>query len=252
MAHASLMQSAKRDETFLVVSIFVNPTQFGPNEDFEAYPRNEERDLDLCRNAGVDLVFLPPVEEMYPPGATTTIRVAGLSATLCGAHRPGHFDGVATVVAKLFNIVQPDVAYFGCKDAQQLAIIRRMVRDLDLPLEIRGCPTIREADGLAVSSRNAYLDETMRIQAACLYHALCRAKTLIESGVTDPTMVIPELRRIIDEAGPAKIDYIEIVNPTDLHPVRLIDQTVLVALAVRIGTTRLIDNIQVDPRRNSR
>ncbi len=251
-AHAALLRAAKRDDTFVVVSIFVNPTQFGPNEDFKAYPRDEGRDLELCQKAGVDLVFLPPVEEMYPPGATTTIRVAGLTDTLCGARRPGHFDGVATVVTKLFNIVQPDVAYFGRKDAQQLAVIRRMVSDLDLPVEIVGCPTVRESDGLAVSSRNAYLDEARRTQAPCLYRALRSAKTLIKRGEPDPAVITAEIRRIIDETGPADIDYIEIVDPADLHTVERIDRRVLIALAVRLGSTRLIDNIQVDPRRESR
>ena len=252
VAHASLMQAAKREGTFVVVSIFVNPTQFGPNEDFEAYPRDEVRDLELCQKTGVDLVFLPPVEEMYPPDSTTTIRVAGLTETLCGAHRPGHFDGVATVVTKLFNIVQPDAAYFGRKDAQQLAVIRRMVCDLDLPIEIVGCPTVRESDGLAVSSRNAYLNESQRTQAPCLFRALHHANTLIKRGESDPALISSEMRRIIDEASPAGIDYIEIVDPADMRRVEQVDRTVLIALAVRIGSIRLIDNVQVDPHRESR
>jgi pantoate--beta-alanine ligase len=247
--HLSLMEAAKRDGTFVVVTIFVNPTQFGPSEDFESYPRDEAGDLAACEKVGVDLVFIPPVEEMYSPDSATTVHVSGLTETLCGAHRPGHFDGVSTVVTKLFNIVQPDVAYFGQKDAQQLAVIRRMTRDLDLPVEIVGCPTVREADGLAVSSRNAYLDESQRVQATCLYRALAEAKARIDSGETKPAVVVDAMRQIIDDAGPAVIDYISVVDPESMQPVRRIERPVLVALAVRIGSTRLIDNLQVDPRR---
>ena len=247
-AHLSLMEAAKRDGAFVVVSIFVNPTQFEPSEDFESYPRDEAGDLAACEQVGVDLVFVPPVEEMYPPASATTVHVAGLTETLCGAHRPGHFDGVTTVVAKLFNIVRPDVAYFGQKDAQQLAVIRRMTRDLDLPIEIVGCPTVREADGLAVSSRNAYLDESQRVQATSLHRALTDAKARIEAGQTDPVVVIDAMRQIVDAAGPAVIDYISVVDPESMQSVRRIERPVLIALAVRIGSTRLIDNLQVDPR----
>ncbi len=246
-AHLSLVEAARRDCGFVAVSIFVNPTQFGPNEDYEAYPRDEAGDLAKCRQAGVDLVFLPTVEVMYPPGSATTIHVAGLTDTLCGPHRPGHFDGVATVVAKLFNIVQPDVAYFGQKDAQQLAVIRQMVRDLDFPIEIVGCPTVREPDGLALSSRNAYLSPAQRQQATCLYRALCRARELIEAGEQNPDVVVRAMRLIVEQAGPADIDYISIVDPGTLAPVDRITGPVLIALAVRIGQTRLIDNLLVDP-----
>jgi pantoate--beta-alanine ligase len=248
VAHLSLMEAAKRDGTFLVVTIFVNPTQFGPNEDFESYPRDQANDLAGCDKVGVDLVFIPPVEEMYPAGSATTVHVCGLTETLCGAHRPGHFDGVATVVAKLFNIVQPDVAYFGQKDAQQLAVIQRMTRDLDLPIEIVGCPTVREADGLAISSRNAYLNQPQRKQATCLYRALIEAKTLVEKGETRAAAVTDAMRRIVGAAGPAVVDYISVVDPASMQPVQRIEQPVLIALAVRIGSTRLIDNLQVDPR----
>jgi pantoate--beta-alanine ligase len=249
VAHLSLMEAAKRDGTFLVVTLFVNPTQFGPNEDFASYPRNEAGDLAACERVGADLVFIPLVEEMYPPGAATSVHVAKLTETLCGADRPGHFDGVSTVVTKLFNIVQPDVAYFGQKDAQQLAVIRRMTRDLDLPIEIVGCPTVREPDGLAVSSRNAYLSEPQRKQATCLYRALTEAKTRIASGETDPTAITAAMRQTVSAAGPANIDYISVVDPESMQPVRRIERPVLIALAVRIGTTRLIDNLQVDPGR---
>ena len=248
VAHLSLMEAAKRDGTFVVVTVFVNPTQFGPSEDFESYPRDEAGDLAACERVGVDLVFVPPVEEMYPPASATAVCVSGLTETLCGAHRPGHFDGVTTVVTKLFNIVRPDVAYFGQKDAQQLAVIRRMTHDLDLPIQIVGCPTVREADGLAVSSRNAYLDQSQRLQATCLYRALTEAKVRIESGERDSAVVLGAMRQIVDDAGPADIDYISVVDPESMQPVRRIERPVLVALAVRIGSTRLIDNLQVDPR----
>jgi pantoate--beta-alanine ligase len=248
VAHVSLVQAAKRDGGYVVVSIFVNPTQFGPNEDYQSYPRDEAADLESCEKSDVDLVFIPRVEEMYPPESATTVRVARLTDTLCGAHRLGHFDGVTTVVAKLFNIVQPDVAYFGEKDAQQLAVIRRMVRDLDMPIEIMGCSTVREADGLAVSSRNACLSESQRVQARCLYQALCTAKSRIEAGETDAAKLVAAMRQIVGDAGPARIDYVSVVDPASMQPVERIERRVLVALAVRIGSTRLIDNLQVDPR----
>ena len=247
VAHVSLIEAAKRNGGYVVVSIFVNPTQFGPNEDFNKYPRTEAADLAACEKAGVDLVFVPSVDDMYRADAVTAVRVAGLTDTLCGPHRPGHFDGVATIVAKLFNIVQPDVAYFGEKDFQQLAVIRRMVRDLDMPIEIVGCPTVREPDGLAVSSRNAYLSERERIQARCLYEGLCAARRAIEAGETAPAAAVARVQQVIDEAGPARVDYISVVDPTSMQPVERIDRRVLIALAARIGSTRLIDNLQVDP-----
>lgn len=246
--HLSLIEAAKRDGTFVAVSIFVNPTQFGPNEDLEAYPRDEAGDLAACERMGVDLVFIPAVGEMYASAAATKVHVSGLTETLCGAHRPVHFDGVTTIVTKLFNIIQPDAAYFGQKDAQQLAVIRRMTRDLDLPIEIVGCPTVREPDGLAVSSRNAYLDPAQREQATCLCRALNEAQARIEGGETDPAVVIGALRQIVDQAGPAVVDYISVVDPESMQPVPRIERPVLVAMAVRIGSTRLIDNLQVDPR----
>jgi len=247
-AHVSLMEAAKRDGGYLVVSIFVNPTQFGPHEDFERYSRDEAGDLATCEKAGVDLIFMPTVDEMYPPGSVTTVHVARLTETLCGPHRPGHFDGVTTVVAKLFSIVQPDAAYFGQKDAQQLAVIRQMVRDLNMPIEIVGCPTVREPDGLAVSSRNAYLSESQRVQARCLYRALGEAKSRVEGGETEAAAVVAAMRRIIEDAGPARIDYVGVVDPVSMQSVERIERPVLIALAVRIGSTRLIDNLQVDPR----
>ena len=246
--HVSLLDAAVRDGGFLVVSIFVNPTQFGPGEDFDKYPRDEARDLEICKNAGAALVFLPAVEAMYPPGAETSVHVAKLTDTLCGAHRPGHFDGVTTVVAKLFNIVEPDAAYFGQKDAQQLAVIRQMTRDLDLPVDVIGCPTVREDDGVALSSRNAYLTPAEREQAGCLNRSLGEAQRQIAAGEQDAEKVRAALRAIINAAGPCHIDYAEVVDPQTMQPVAQIDGPVLVALAVRIGSTRLIDNLQVDPR----
>lgn len=244
--HLSLLEAARRPDAFVVVTIFVNPTQFGPNEDFAAYPRDEAGDLGKCEAGGADAVFIPTAGEMYAPGAATTVHVSRLTETLCGPWRPGHFDGVATVVCKLLNIVRPDTAYFGQKDAQQLAVIRRMVRDLNLPVEIVGCETVREPDGLALSSRNAYLTPEQRQQATCLYRALCEARARIEAGERSPRVVTEAARAVIEAAGPAGIDYVEVVDPETMQPVERIEPPVLVALAVRIGRTRLIDNMRVD------
>ncbi len=254
--HLSLVEAARRDDTsrtgpvqrakpFIVVSIFVNPTQFGPQEDFGRYPRDTAGDLEKCAAAGVELVFLPGPEEMYRPDASTTVRVAGLTDTLCGPCRPGHFDGVATVVAKLFNIVQPDRAYFGQKDAQQLAVIRRMVRDLDFPLEIVGCLTVREPDGLAMSSRNALLAPQERQRATALYRALCAARERIAAGERSAAAVTAEMQAIVAAVQPQRIDYISVVDPETMQLVETIHGPVLVALAVRIGNTRLIDNMTI-------
>jgi pantoate--beta-alanine ligase len=245
--HMSLVAAARDDNTRPVVSIFVNPTQFGPGEDYERYPRDTAGDLQQCQDAGVELVFLPAVTDMYRPDATTTVHVARLSETLCGPHRPGHFDGVATVVAKLLNIVQSDRAYFGQKDAQQLAIIRRMVRDLDLPVTIVPCPTVREPDGLAMSSRNAYLSSDERLRARVLYRALCDAREQIKSGTRTAQPLLARMRQQVAEGRPTGVDYISIVDPDTLQPVEQITGPVLVALAVRFGPTRLIDNLILDP-----
>jgi pantoate--beta-alanine ligase len=246
--HASLMAAARRAGECVVVSIFVNPTQFAPHEDFARYPRNEPGDVAVCVRAGVDACFIPPVETIYREDAATVVHVARLSDALCGPHRPGHFDGVATVVTKLLNIVRPDVAYFGQKDAQQLAIIRQLVGDLNIDVEIVGCPTVREADGLALSSRNAYLNLEQRSRARCLYAALCEARRLIERGRRSADEVLSAMRSIIEAGRPAKIDYVSIVDPRTLEPVQRIAGPVLAALAVWIGQTRLIDNLLVDPR----
>jgi len=245
--HLSLVAAAQQDDCWTAVSIFVNPLQFGPSEDFERYPRDEARDLELLRQAGVDLVFAPAAAEMYPPNAVTRIHVARLTEHLCGPWRPGHFDGVATVVAKLFAIVAADRAYFGRKDAQQLAVIRRMARDLDLPVEIVGCETVREPDGLAMSSRNVYLSADERRRATALYRALCLGRDQLGAGERDVSRVVEAMRRVIDAASPTQIDYISVVDTEELQPVERVEGRVLIAVAVRFGGTRLIDNVEVDP-----
>jgi pantoate--beta-alanine ligase len=244
--HRSLMQAARSQCDELVVSIFVNPTQFSPGEDYDRYPRPMEDDLDACRAEKVDTVFCPGPKEVYPPEAATTVQVTDLTERLCGAHRPGHFTGVTTVVAKLFNMVGPDLAFFGQKDAQQAAVIRRMTCDLNFPIEIVVCPTIRGADGLALSSRNAYLSPQERQQALCLYRSLQQAKADIESGQRDAVALVIGMRRLIESAGPSTIDYIEIVDPLTLQPKKKLSGECLIALAVRIGPARLIDNLLVD------
>lgn len=245
--HASLIRAARRETDFVVVSIFVNPTQFGPNEDYQRYPRTPQADTQLCLREGVDLIFAPTAEEMYPPGYCTWVEVTGLQDVLCGRSRPGHFRGVATVVLKLFHLVQPDVAYFGQKDAQQARIIRQLVRDLNVPVEIRVCPIVREPDGLAMSSRNAYLSPEQRRQATVLYRALCAAKELVEQGERHAEHVRQHMVRLIEATPGAVLDYAEIVDPETLQPVREIQQPVLAALAVRIGPARLIDNMTLTP-----
>lgn len=244
--HLSLMRAARRECDQVIVSIFVNPTQFGPGEDFEKYPRMLEADLAACQAEGVDAAFCPPVSEVYPVGSATAVTVKRLTDGLCGAHRPGHFDGVTTVVAKLFNIVQPDAAYFGQKDAQQAIVLRRMVKDLLWPIEMVVCPTIREPDGLAMSSRNAYLSPAERRQALSLSAALFRARDEILGGQKDVAALVAGIRQRIESAGPCRIDYVEIVDAEELTPLTTVRGKCLLALAVRIGGTRLIDNVVVD------
>lgn len=244
--HRSLIRAARSGCDVVVVSIFVNPTQFAPGEDFDRYPRSLDADLAACRAEGADVVFCPSAADMYPPGSVTTVAVSELAEGLCGAHRPGHFTGVATVVTKLFNIVQPDVAYFGQKDAQQVAVIRRMVRDLFLPLEIVVCPTVREADGLALSSRNAYLSPDERRRAVSLSAALRWAEAQVANGQRAAKPLVTEMYRQIQAAGPCSIDYIEVVDAEDLRPREQIFGRCLIAVAVRIGSTRLIDNVVVE------
>jgi pantoate--beta-alanine ligase len=244
--HRSLMRAGRADCDQLVASIFVNPTQFCPGEDFQQYPRPLEADLAACRQEGVDVVFCPSVQEIYPQDSLTQVSVARLTNGLCGAHRPGHFDGVTTVVAKLFNIVQPDVVWFGQKDAQQAVVIRRMARDLFWPIEIAVCPTVREEDGLALSSRNAYLQPDQRRQALCLWETLNWARQQIKEGQREVAPLLAAMRRRIKKAGPCSIDYIDLVDAEELTPKKIIEGPCLIALAVRIGQSRLIDNIVVD------
>lgn len=241
--HRSLIEAAKARCDDVVVSIFVNPTQFGPGEDADRYPRTMDADLAVCRNTGVELVFLPSVEEMYANGATTSLRIGGLTEGLCGPHRPGHFEGVATVVTKLFNIVPADEAYFGEKDYQQLKVIQRMVRDFHIPIDIIPCPTVREPDGLAMSSRNVYLSPSERVQAGSLSQALRHAVARAGHGETDCRRLIDEATRHIEQAGPVRIDYVSIVNAESLEPMSVLDRPARMCLAVRIGACRLIDNM---------
>jgi len=248
--HLSLMAAARAECEFVAVSIFVNPIQFGPNEDYQRYPRPIERDLAACREAGVDLVFAPSAGEMYRQERLTSVVVRGMTEGLCGRQRPGHFEGVTTVVAKLFNILDPDAAYFGEKDAQQALVLRKMVVDLDFPIAMRFCPTVREADGLALSSRNAYLSADERERALCLSRGLEAGRRMIAEGRTEAAAIAAAMRRIIEAAEPEKIDYIEIVDPHTLGPVARVAGPVLMATAVRIGRTRLIDNILVDSQGN--
>jgi pantoate--beta-alanine ligase len=244
--HRSLIRASKGRCDVTAVTIFVNPTQFAPGEDLDAYPRPLEQDLAICREDGVDIVFSPDVGTMYPPDARTRVCVDGLTSGLCGAHRPGHFDGVTTVVAKLFNILPADFAFFGEKDYQQLIVIQRMVRDLNLGIEIVPCPTVREADGLAMSSRNAYLSSREREQALALSRSLFAAQRRIAEGECDVARIVEQMRGMIADAGPVKIDYIEIVDPQTLEPLAVVDRAGRICLAVRIGKSRLIDNIAVD------
>ncbi|HEX5141159.1 MAG TPA: pantoate--beta-alanine ligase [Dehalococcoidia bacterium] len=241
--HLTLVRSARADNDHVFVSIFVNPTQFGPNEDFAAYPRDIDRDLSLLEAEGVDYVFLPSVEEMYPRDAETYVDVGPISDRLEGAFRPGHFRGVATVVLKLFTIVKPARAYFGRKDAQQLVVIRRMVRDLNVDVEIVPVDTVREPDGLAMSSRNAYLNPTERKAALCLHEALSLAREMWTRGARDAEAFRKRLRELIEDEELARIDYVSVADPDTLEELDRIHGPALVSLAVRIGRTRLIDNI---------
>jgi pantoate--beta-alanine ligase len=261
--HLSLVRAAREGDNVVAVSIFVNPTQFGPNEDFSKYPRSFERDCELLEKEGVDLLFAPSVEEMYLGGIVTWVTVEGLSDKLCGRSRPGHFRGVTTVVAKFFNIIEPDLAFFGQKDAAQLAIIRRMVRDLHFPVQIVGCPIVREPDGLAMSSRNAYLDPTQRQSALALHRALQEIQNLFHRGQRNPERLISAGKQVILQESAVRLDYLELVDPDSLEqisqtawgqPPSAVQRSAarppgmaLVAIAAFVGTTRLIDNIVLNP-----
>jgi pantoate--beta-alanine ligase len=243
--HVSLIQAARRETGFVVVSIFVNPLQFTPGEDYDRYPRPLERDLELCRQEKVDLVFAPPAEVIYPAGFATHVEVSHLGDTLCGPSRPGHFRGVATVVLKLLQIVGPNRAYFGQKDAQQCRIIRQMVDDLAVPVEVRICPTVREPDGLALSSRNRYLTDSQRRQAVVLHQALEEGKRLIEAGERNPQTVRKALLDRLASTPEAVVDYVEVVSAESLTAQSYLSGEVLLAVAVKFGPTRLIDNVAV-------
>jgi len=246
--HASLVRASTGQCEATAVSIFVNPLQFGPDEDLAKYPRTLERDGEMLEALGADLLFVPTMEEMYPAGATTHVEVGGLSERLDGLSRPGHFRGVATVVAKLFEIVRPDRAFFGQKDAAQVAVLRRMVRDLDMDVELVVCPIVREADGLAMSSRNAYLNENERKHALVLQRALLRVLHDTDQGERDIGKLMATGEGVIAEEPAARLDYFAIVDPDSLEPVSDLSRGALVAVAVFIGTTRLIDNLLLGPR----
>lgn len=240
--HASLLREGRKRGDVLVLSIFVNPIQFGKNEDLDRYPRDMERDCQLAEACGVDIVFIPTAAEMYPQGFQTGVTVRDIALPLCGASRPGHFDGVATVVTKLFNIVRPDVALFGNKDYQQLAVIRRMTADLNMPVDIVGMPIVRESDGLAMSSRNAYLSPSERQSALCLSRAITRARELFAGGERAVAVLTRETRAVIEHERAAEIDYVEFRDGVMLREQETVDAGTLLALAVKIGQTRLIDN----------
>jgi len=244
--HLELLKLGRGQCDVLVASIFVNPTQFAPGEDYNGYPRDLKRDMELAQWAEVDCLFLPDPAEIYPPGYRTFIEVESLSENLCGAFRPGHFRGVATVVAKLFNIVAPDAAFFGEKDAQQLLIIRKMVEDLNFPVKVVGCPTVRESDGLAMSSRNVYLADEERAQATALHRSLLKAKEMVAGGETDAKKVLAAMREVLSEAPAVQVEYIQAVDVATLQDVSRIVGKVLIAMAVHVGKARLIDNIMLD------
>lgn len=244
--HVSLFEQAKRDVDLVVASIFVNPLQFGINEDYSTYPRDLERDVALAEHAGVDYLFLPDVAEMYPKPILTQVSVKNITDSMCGRSRPGHFDGVATVVSKLFHIIQPEVAYFGQKDAQQIAVIQQMVMDLNMPVQIKSCPTLREEDGLAMSSRNVYLSPEERSQAVILYQSLQQAMGLIKQGELSAERLKQVMADKIASQNLADIDYIEIRQFPSLEYNEKLEGKSLLALAVKFGQTRLIDNLIVE------
>jgi pantoate--beta-alanine ligase len=241
--HLSLARASVSECDRTVCSIFVNPTQFGEGEDFEEYPRRLAADVGQLEEVGADLVFAPRDEDMYPPGHCTYVVQEELTRRLCGARRPGHFRGVCTVVTKLFNICAPDRAFFGRKDFQQTVVLKRMVRDLNMPVKIRVMPVVREPDGLAVSSRNEYLSESERDQAICLYRALQTGRQMFQAGEKAPESIIEKMRKVIEENPDAEIDYVEIVSPQNLRPVEEITEDSVAAVAAYVGDTRLIDNM---------
>lgn len=243
--HVALIKEAKNNCDYVIVSIYVNPTQFGVNEDLESYPKDLDKDLAICEEENVDIVFTPPDEEVYSEGFQTFVDVGETSKILCGAKREGHFRGVATIVAKLFNIVQPDKAYFGLKDYQQLKVIERMTQDLNFNIDIIGVPTVRDKDGIATSSRNSYLSEDERAQAKCIYQSLCEVKNLISKGVKDTKELKQAVNIILDNKDKLRIDYLEFINPQTFEDIEEIEDEILVAIAAYVGKARLIDNILI-------
>lgn len=244
--HLSLMETAREETDFVVASIFVNPLQFGPHEDFEQYPRDEERDLKLAKENGVDLLFLPTVSEMYPNEASITMQVVRRTDVLCGRSRPGHFDGVVTVLTKLFNIIQPDQVYFGMKDAQQVAVVHGLITDLNFPIKLVGLPTIREENGLAKSSRNVHLSEEEILQAQWLNRALTRGLQLVVDGEKDPNAIINKVIQTIEQHTDGRIDYVELLSYPALQEITTINEQVILAVAVHFKHARLIDNLIFD------
>jgi pantoate--beta-alanine ligase len=245
--HLSLMRQARQENDLVVATVFVNPTQFGPNEDFDTYPRNTQRDIDLMQAENVDIAFMPEANDLYPDGYATYVEVQGpMTQTLCGASRPGHFKGVTTIVAKLFHLTAPHRAYFGQKDAQQVAVIRQMARDLNFDLEVVACPTVREPDGLAMSSRNSYLSHGQRADAVVISQALFEARDMIAAGQTQAGKVIDHIRTRIEAVEQAHIDYLSAVDFNTLKDLEVLDGSVLIAVAVKFGNTRLIDNLAID------
>lgn len=244
--HLTLMREAKSKTDYVVTSIFVNPLQFGAGEDYEEYPRDLSRDSQLAAEVGVDVIFAPQVREMYPKGYCAFVEVEGLTDKLCGKSRPGHFKGVTTVVTKLFNIVQPDISFFGQKDAQQALVLKKMVEDLNMNLDIEVVPIVREEDGLAMSSRNAYLNPDERIASLVLSHSLRKAQTIIDEGERNPNKIIEAVRESINQEPLAKIDYVDILSVPGLESLSTLEGRFLIALAVFMGKTRLIDNIVVE------
>nr|MBU1328140.1 pantoate--beta-alanine ligase [Candidatus Omnitrophota bacterium] len=246
--HMSLIRRARKDTDCVIVSIFVNPVQFGPKEGFKKYPRNFKRDFSLCKKENADIVFAPKAEKIYPENYATYVNVEKITDTLCGASRPGHFRGVATVVTKLFNITMPDIAYFGQKDNQQAVVIKKMAEDLNMNVRIKVMPIVREKDGLAMSSRNVYLNLKERMQAQSIYKSLKLAKELFDNGERNSGRIINKMKKVIDKQSEAKIEYIKIVDIKDLKDVKNISSEALVATVVWIGKTRLIDNVVIKTR----
>lgn len=245
--HLSIMRAARAEADLVVVSMFVNPIQFGPAEDYDVYPRDFDRDIEKAAAAGVDMIFAPDATDMYPFGHETLVKPGGTAAGLCGQSRPDHFTGVATVVAKLFNIVQPDYAYFGQKDAQQVAVIRRMAKDLDFGVDIRVCPVVRESDGLAMSSRNTFLSGEEREQATALYRALEYAREGVATGETSVARLRRRMRKDIAANYLVELEYVRIVNPRTMEPVAEVSTPALAAVAAKVGNVRLIDNMLLSP-----